>query len=77
MTLQSWNKVPKFLVQINLLLEMDKVLTLKVKGDKINSFSFKDHGSSLKLKELLHAPKINENLVNVSQLTTDNNVIIE
>lgn len=32
---------------------------------------------NLKLNQVLHAPKVAKNLINVSQLTCDNNVLVE
>lgn len=36
-----------------------------------------NQGSSLKLNELLHIPKISKNLIIVSQLASDNNILVE
>lgn len=53
-------------------------------GDRIDiskigltTFQCVNQQGNLKLKEVLHVPKIAKNLISVSRLTTDNDVLIE
>lgn len=50
-------------------------INIESRGKSVISYNNQD--SPLKMNNLLHVPKINKNLISISQLTSDNDVLIE
>lgn len=50
---------------------------VNIKQSGICFIAYNNQNSNLKLKDILHVPKITKHLVSVSRLTFDNNIIVE
>lgn len=63
------------LVQTNCKLEMDKICTHI--SHRFDSYHFASNTRSLYLKNIWCVPNVIKNLLNISKITQDNNVLVE